>query len=74
MRNLQVGPNDAGQRLDRFLAKALPALPAGLCSKFIRTKYIKLNVIYMFCIISEKIFSTVLGCRKILKILILEIQ
>ena len=43
MRNLQVGPNDAGQRLDRFLSKALPALPAGLCSKFIRTKYIKLN-------------------------------
>ena len=43
MKNLTVGPNDAGQRLDRFLQKALPALPQGLCSKFIRTKYIKLN-------------------------------
>ena len=43
MRTMTIGPNDAGQRLDRFLGKALPALPAGLCSKFIRTKYIKLN-------------------------------
>ena len=43
MRQLTVGSNDGGQRLDKFLAKALPALPQGLAYKFIRTKYIKLN-------------------------------
>ncbi|MBR7143124.1 MAG: RluA family pseudouridine synthase [Clostridia bacterium] len=43
MRQLTVGPNDGGQRLDKFLAKALPALPQALAYKFIRTKYIKLN-------------------------------
>ena len=27
MRELTIGKNDAGQRLDRFLSKALPLLP-----------------------------------------------
>ena len=30
MKELQVGRNDAGQRLDRFVAKAVPLLPASL--------------------------------------------
>lgn len=43
MKELTVGPNDAGQRLDRFLAKAVPLLPASLAQKYIRLKRIKLN-------------------------------
>ena len=43
MRELTVGSNDAGQRLDRFLAKAVPLLPASLAQKYIRIKRIKLN-------------------------------
>ena len=38
-----IGPNDAGQRLDRFLAKAVPLLPASLAQKYIRIKRIKRN-------------------------------
>lgn len=43
MREIEVGKNDAGQRLDRFLSKALPALPEALLQKYIRLKRIKLN-------------------------------
>ncbi|MGI5970867.1 MAG: RluA family pseudouridine synthase [Oscillospiraceae bacterium] len=43
MRELIVGQNDAGQRLDRFLGKAVPLLPSSLLQKAIRTKKIKLN-------------------------------
>ncbi len=43
MKELTVGPNDAGQRLDRFLAKAVPLLPASLAQKYIRLKRIKLG-------------------------------
>ncbi len=43
MKEIQIGPNDAGQRLDRFLAKAVPLLPASLAQKYIRIKRIKLN-------------------------------
>ena len=43
MKELKIGPNDAGQRLDRFLAKALPLLPAPLAQKYIRIKRIKKN-------------------------------
>ena len=43
MKELQIGTNDAGQRLDRFLAKAVPLLPASLAQKYIRIKRIKLN-------------------------------
>ena len=43
MRELTIGRNDAGQRLDRFLAKAVPLLPASLAQKYIRIKRIKLN-------------------------------
>ena len=43
MKELHIGPNDAGQRLDRFLAKAVPLLPASLAQKYIRIKRIKCN-------------------------------
>ena len=38
-----VSENDAGQRLDKFLQKAIEGLPAGLMHKAIRTKNIKIN-------------------------------
>jgi len=43
MRELQIKKNDAGQRLDRFVAKALPLLPPALLQKYIRLKRIKVN-------------------------------
>ena len=41
MKEMTVGTNDAGQRLDRFLAKAVPLLPASLAQKYIRLKRVK---------------------------------
>ena len=43
MKELTVGPNDAGQRLDRFLRKAAPLLPDSLCQKYLRLKRCKVN-------------------------------
>ena len=43
MKELTIGTNDADQRLDRFLAKAVPLLPASLAQKYIRIKRIKRN-------------------------------
>ena len=43
MREFKIGKNDAGQRLDRFLGKAIPLLPASLMQKYIRLKRIKCN-------------------------------
>lgn len=43
MKELTIGANDSGQRLDRFLAKAVPLLPASLAQKYIRLKRIKCN-------------------------------
>ncbi len=43
MREFTVGKNDSGQRLDRFIEKAVPLLPASLAQKYIRIKRIKLN-------------------------------
>ena len=43
MKEITIGANDAGQRLDRFLSKAVPLLPASLAQKYIRLKRIKLN-------------------------------
>ena len=43
MKEFTIGQNDSGQRLDRFLAKAVPLLPASLAQKYIRIKRIKLN-------------------------------
>ena len=43
MRSLTIKKNDAGQRLDKFLSKAVKGLPQSMMYKLIRTKKIKLN-------------------------------
>jgi len=43
MRAFTIGKNDAGQRLDRWLGKAAPLLPAPLAQKYIRLKRCKVN-------------------------------
>ncbi len=43
MRTLEIGKNDAGQRLDKFLGKKFTNLPKSLMYKYIRKKCIKLN-------------------------------
>ena len=43
MKELSVGQIDAGQRLDRFVGKAVPLLPDSLLQKYIRLKRIKCN-------------------------------
>ena len=43
MREFHIGKNDEKQRLDRFLGKAVPLLPASLAQKYIRLKRIKVN-------------------------------
>ena len=43
MKELTIQRNDAGQRLDRFVGKAVPLLPESLLQKYIRLKRIKVN-------------------------------
>ena len=43
MKEFVIGKNDAGQRLDRWMAKTLPLLPAPLAQKYIRLKRVKVN-------------------------------
>ena len=43
MRSFTIGPNDAGQRLDKFILKAIPMLPKTLMYKYLRLKRIKVN-------------------------------
>ena len=43
MKELTVLKNDANQRLDRFVGKAVPLLPDALLQKYIRIKRIKVN-------------------------------
>ena len=43
MKEFVLGKNDAGQRLDRWLAKTVPLLPAPLAQKYIRLKRVKVN-------------------------------
>lgn len=43
MKTFKVGPNDASQRLDKFITKTVPLLPKSLMYKYIRTKNIKVN-------------------------------
>ena len=43
MKQLEIGKNDAGQRLDKYLTKRLPNLPKSLLYKYIRKKRIKVN-------------------------------
>ena len=43
MKAFSITKNDADQRLDRFVAKTVPLLPASLSQKYIRLKRIKVN-------------------------------
>ena len=43
MKEFEINKNDAGQRLDRFVSKAVPLLPSSLLQKYIRLKRIKVN-------------------------------
>ena len=43
MKSFIIKKNDAGQRLDKFLTKAVKGLPTSLMYKYIRTKKIKVN-------------------------------
>jgi len=43
LKEFTICKNDAGQRLDRFVAKAVPLLPASLAQKYIRIKRIKVG-------------------------------
>ena len=43
MQIVTINKNDAGQRLDKFIAKAFPNMPKSMMYKFIRTKKIKRN-------------------------------
>lgn len=43
MHTFEIGVNDAGQRADKFLIKACPALPKSLLYKTFRKKDVKLN-------------------------------
>ena len=43
MKELEIKANDAGQRLDRFVGKAVPLLPESLLQKYIRLKRVKIN-------------------------------
>ena len=42
-KEIVIGKNDCGQRLDRFLAKAFPALKSGIINKAVRNKDVKIN-------------------------------
>lgn len=43
MKEFTINKNDSGQRVDKFLSKAVPKLPKNLLYKYIRLKRIKLN-------------------------------
>ena len=43
MKEIVIAKNDAGQRVDRFLMKAFPALPRSYLYKAVRSKKIKVN-------------------------------
>ena len=43
MKEFTINQNDSGQRVDKFLTKAVPKLPKNLLYKYIRLKRIKVN-------------------------------
>lgn len=43
MKEFIINRNDSGQRMDKFLTKAVPLLPKNLMYKYLRLKRIKLN-------------------------------
>ena len=55
MKKVTINKNDAGQRLDKFLFKFFPSIPASMVYKGIRKKRIKVNgkkseIGYMLCV------------------------
>lgn len=42
-KEIVIGENDCGQRLDRFLTKVFPALKSGIINKAVRNKDVKIN-------------------------------
>ncbi len=55
MKEFIIGPNDAGQRVDKFVLKATVGLPKSLLYKAIRLKKIKVN--RKRCEISQKLLA-----------------
>jgi len=43
MRQLTIGPNDCGQRIDKFMGKRFKTMPTTLIYKFIRKKCVSVN-------------------------------
>ena len=43
MKEFIINKNDSGQRVDKFITKAVPLLPKNLLYKYIRLKRIKVN-------------------------------
>ncbi len=43
MRQLKIGPNDSGQRIDKFMGKHFRTMPNALIYKFIRKKCVSVN-------------------------------
>ena len=43
MKNFTINNNDCGQRIDKFILKAMPDMPKGMLYKLIRKKDIKIN-------------------------------
>lgn len=53
MREFIIGNNDANQRVDKFITKAMPTMPKSLMYKYIRNKKIKVN--HKRCEISQRL-------------------
>ena len=43
MREFKIGPNDSGQRLDKFLSKIMPSIPDSMLYKGLRKECVRLN-------------------------------
>ena len=78
VKEFMIGINDAGQRLDRFVSKAVPLLPGSLAQKYIRIKRIKVGGKgvrrdYMLCAgdlvqmyVNDEFFTTALDVGAVL--------
>ena len=56
MRILEIKKNDAGQRLDKFLAKAVKGLPTSMMYKLVRTKKIVVGFILIMRLNIKQLF------------------
>jgi len=43
LREFKIGPNDSGQRLDKFLSKIMPSIPDSMLYKGLRKECVRLN-------------------------------